>query len=81
MKRFIQHATVNIVLYTVVYLIKTFIIWQIENPFKWIIQIPTYSGEARFGILFFYCFLQFFIFLCFKYTTLVADENNNTPVS
>jgi len=42
----------NITEYTIVYLFKTFIIWEFTNPFNWIINLPSYDGVIRFGILF-----------------------------
>ncbi len=42
----------NLSIYTIVYLIKTFIIWKFTNPFLWIINIPSYPNEIRAGIIF-----------------------------
>lgn len=33
--------------YSAAYLIKSFIIWEITNPFEWIINIPNYSSNER----------------------------------
>lgn len=41
------HMRIFWILYALVYLIKTFMIWQFENPFKWFIDIPTYTVEER----------------------------------
>lgn len=53
--------TITAILYIVVYLVKTFIIWEFTNPFSWIINMPNYDNETRgfimFGIVFYYCFL------------------------
>lgn len=44
----------QIAIYVIVYFIKTFVEWEFKNPFKWIIDIPTYDNEIRGMILFFY---------------------------
>jgi hypothetical protein len=41
------HMRIFWILYAVFYLIKTYMIWQFENPFKWFIDIPTYTVEER----------------------------------
>jgi len=52
MKLFITNLCVTIILYFIVYFIKSFIIWDFTNPFQWIIDIPTYEDGDRFLILF-----------------------------
>lgn len=41
----------NLIEYSIVYFIKTFIIWEFKNPFKWIMDIPTASPDVRAVIL------------------------------
>ncbi len=42
----------NVCEYTIVYLIKSFVIWEFKNPFEWIINLPTYAAQDRFMIFF-----------------------------
>lgn len=41
----VQLATFCI--YILLYLIKTFVIWKITNPFLWIINLPDYDSNTR----------------------------------
>ena len=50
---------ITTMLYTIIYLFKSFIVWNLTNPFQWIINIPTYDGVDRFMILFFVLFYLF----------------------
>jgi hypothetical protein len=47
MKLFLINLSITIILYTIVYLIKSFVIWDLTNPFQWIIDIPKYDAEQR----------------------------------
>lgn len=49
-KVLLTHWLTNLIIYTFVYLFKTFVIWEFTNPFQWIIDIPKYSLEDR-GLL------------------------------
>ncbi|MBL4654175.1 MAG: hypothetical protein JKY53_15125 [Flavobacteriales bacterium] len=40
----------NVMTYTVIYFIGTFVVWEFRNPFQWIIDLPTYENEHRFFI-------------------------------
>lgn len=46
--------SVTVILYAIIYLIKSFVLWAFANPFQWIIDLPTYSSDARSLILLFY---------------------------
>lgn len=48
----IKHISVSAVLYTIAYLIYSFITWTAINPFKWLIYIDSYSEVIRILILF-----------------------------
>lgn len=58
LKIFLYGTCTSISLYILSYLIKTFVIWEFENPLKWVIDIPNYSNDTRAGILISYVFLQ-----------------------
>ncbi len=48
----------TIAIWVFVYGVRAFTIWELENPFQWIINLPTYAWTDRFGILTFllgYC--------------------------
>ncbi len=47
MKLFLTNFLVNICVYFIVYFIKSFVIWDLTNPFQWIIDIPKYDAEQR----------------------------------
>jgi hypothetical protein len=57
----------NSIIMLSVYLIKCFIEWNIYNPIEWIINIPTYSNNQRFGIIlctiFYILFLRVVVFI------------------
>lgn len=48
----------NLLTYTVVYIVYTYVMWEFKNPFQWIIDIPTYDYERR-GMLLFCAFLYY----------------------
>jgi len=52
----------NLVTYTVVYFVFSFIMWEFRNPFQWIIDIPAYDSEDRFLLLFFVVFYYVVVF-------------------
>lgn len=48
MKKAIAYTLMlNLCIYIVVYLIRTFVIWEFTNPIQWIIDIPIYSNFDR----------------------------------
>ena len=57
-KIILYNSLLNFVEYTIVYFIKSFIIWEFTNPFQWIINMPTYSEGTRFMILFYFLVWQ-----------------------
>ena len=59
--------TLQVVCYALIYLIYSFIQWDLVNPFLWIVKLPTYTPEGRFLILFFFVLAQ----VC--YHLIVAD--------
>lgn len=61
-KIIITGQLITLALYIIIYLIGTFCLWEFKNPFKWIIDMPTYSGDSRFGIL-----VGFFMYYAFLY--------------
>jgi hypothetical protein len=66
-------------LYTIYYLGRSFVIWDFENPFQWIIDIPIYNYEGRTLILFCYLFYQGIqIFAIYQY--LNPDKSNRVSL-
>ena len=53
LKLILTGQTITICLYTLVYLCKTFIMFEFTNPFQWIIDIPIYTNTERGNILFY----------------------------
>ena len=51
LKTYQKQLIITVSTYFILYISKTFIMWEFENPFKWLIEIPTYSVGARFIIL------------------------------
>jgi len=70
MKKFKTMFIINQCAYWSIYLIKSFIIWELNNPFQWIIDIPTYSESDRFQIL-------FSILMVIGIETFIAKEGMN----
>lgn len=66
--------SINVLVYTLFYLVKAFVIWRFTNPFQWIIDMPTYTGEMRFGIL--AGIGLYYIFLVFFTSDLIRDKNS-----
>lgn len=54
---------INLLLYLSAYLIKTFVIWEIENPLKWVLDIPKYSESNRGLLILSYLSIQLVIIL------------------
>lgn len=52
MKKLKQLLLTYISIYSIVYLLISFIIWEFKNPFQWIIDIPKYTFDIRICILF-----------------------------
>lgn len=59
-------------LYAFVYFFRTFVIFEFRNPFQWIIDIPSYSPEARFLLL--------FLIICYYSITLFIIYVNNKKI-
>lgn len=68
---------INTLVWTLCYLIKTFIIWSITNPFQWLIDIPTYSREERMLGLIVYLFYQF---ICISIISDKIDKKLKGPM-
>lgn len=49
--KIIRHFFITIEIYTIVYFVKSFLTFEFTNPFKWIIDLPTYLPEVRGTIL------------------------------
>jgi len=59
----------NIITYLGIYLIKTFVMWELTNPFQWIIDLPTYDSAHRAAILFTYAFFALINYILNLYRT------------
>lgn len=70
LKRVLKIFTINVIAYFVIYLAKTFIIWEIENPLKWIMNLGNYSIPVRTSIVFFY---PIWIAMLYMFTELHED--------
>lgn len=59
LRKLIVSIVINITLYASIYLFYSFIEWQFENPFKWIINFSTYSTwkQIRLSLLLFWWFV------------------------
>lgn len=51
-KALLLNSLITLSLYSVFYLLRSFIIWKFTNPIWWVLQIPTYSEGERTGIIF-----------------------------
>jgi len=67
-------STTTAILYVLVYLIKSFVIWKFTNPIQWILDMPTYSDEQRLLILFSWmCYTGMSYLLIYQ----IIDQNKN----
>ena len=58
MNKYLKRCLIaNTAVYWSVYLCKSFIVWELRNPFQWIIDLPEYNQDVRFSILFFVLFI------------------------
>lgn len=67
---------VNFTVYFSFYFIGAFIMWELTNPFQWVINLPTASSEDRFGTL-------MLIFLYYLFTgglTLAVISSKNPSI-
>lgn len=54
LKYLLEYWKITAIVYTIVYILKSFIIWEFTNPIQWIINLPIYDEHTRFIILCFY---------------------------
>jgi Na+-driven multidrug efflux pump len=68
---------VSACIYAVVYLFKSFIIWDFTNPIQWVIDIPSYRESVRLLILMCYVLYQFILTLAtIQFLTEKANKKN-----
>lgn len=48
--------TITALIYAILYLIISFVIWHFRNPFYWILNLKNFSHNERFLILFYLIF-------------------------
>jgi hypothetical protein len=58
----------NSIIWAAFYVIRAFVIWEIYNPFWWVLDIPTYSNESRGFIAFFGALYWIFLWVFFSDT-------------
>lgn len=46
-----RQFALSISIWLFLWLCTSFVNWNIKNPFQWIIDMPTYASDERFGIL------------------------------
>jgi hypothetical protein len=76
MRLLLTNLTFTLLLYTVVYLIKSFVIWEFTNPIQWIIDIPKCSNEDRFLGLCMFAFWQYL--QIFVISNILEDSESNS---
>jgi len=54
LKAYLKASVPFSLIYIVIYLITSFTILEFNNPFQWIIDIPSYEEVTRLGIAFYY---------------------------
>jgi hypothetical protein len=50
-KYILKHISISVIVYAIIYLVRAFVIWDLTNPFQWIIDIPIYSEDTRLNIV------------------------------
>lgn len=63
MKTFLTGIVITSILYIIIYLIYTFIVWNFTNPFLWIISIPKYDQGTRVVILFYWSLYYIILYI------------------
>lgn len=59
-KLWLQGSGIFWIGYTIVYLCKTFVVFEFTNPFQWVLDISSYDNMQRVNILMSYiCWLIF----------------------
>jgi uncharacterized membrane protein YozB (DUF420 family) len=72
----VMSTVITWAVFWVVYLIKTFVVWEFTNPFTPIIRMPYYSTEARGFILFFWVFFKAIVIaICYDAAGTKTKEN------
>lgn len=71
-KLFLINSITNVCLYTLAYLIKIFYLWQIINPFQWVIDLPKYTPDDR--------LLGLWIFICWQGLQVCIINGIITPL-
>lgn len=69
-KLIIAGQTITVLIYTIIYLCISFIIWDFRNPFYWIFNIGNLNPGDRATILFFIVFYYFVLY------TLIYEQRN-----
>ncbi len=72
---FLLSTKASFVIYVASYIIKSFVFFELSNPFQWIIDIPKYDIEARSGILCMYVCLHIVVF-AFTESKLKPENDN-----
>lgn len=70
--------TITICLYTLVYLCRSFILFEFTNPFQWIVDIPTYTSSQRGEILFYFICYYCVVYIVLYQTVYDLSEKLKT---
>lgn len=76
MQKLKLHLFITISLYIISYLCYSFIVWELINPFRWIILIPTSSIDYRLFTLFFLSFYHIVLGVLISETAKDKKTNN-----
>jgi len=66
MKYLFRHIKTTFIIYCIVYFLTSFVLWELKNPFQWIIDLPTYDYYQRFTLLFMIILYNFLLRLILK---------------
>ncbi len=65
MQRIKLQLKISLIIYCISYIIKTFILFKLTNPFEWILMIPTLTNDHRaivlVGLVIYYLFVHAWI--------------------
>lgn len=77
-KAFSRHVLQTILIYTFCYGIQTFTLWEVKNPFQWLIDLPTYERQDRFNLIVLFLIYNPVSVLLWKTSINEKQQNNDT---
>ena len=75
MRKVVGHILISISVYIILYSLYSFIIWELQNPFLWVLDLPNAENLERVVILMSVLIYQFFMrFIAFIITETIKNS-------